>query len=175
MADPLKPELIVAICGLIESQLDLPPKRVYVYNSKWEIPKDDGLFVSVGYLGERPFGVSMHFENHPDDESEMIEVQTMNTQEHYSIDVFSRNTSARERKHEVIFALNSTEAERLCEQYSFKFGNLPTSFVDVSSVEASARLNRYSISFNLLRAHERRRAIESYNSFTGSPSLVINP
>ena len=76
-------------------------------------------------------------------------------------------------------ALQSTEAQQLAEKYSFRFGFLPTSFVDASETEGSARLNKYAYSFNVLRAHIRRRIVQYFDKFTFPPSgtktLIVNP
>lgn len=176
------PETIVLLAGLLESELELLPtenpdhKRVTIYNQKWRLPPLDGVFISVSIVYQRPFGLAKREVDDPDNPGAMLEEQIVSVQEAFQIDIFSRDDSARTRKEEVVFALNSTGAQQLAEKWAFKIGNVPPSFVDLSSVEASARLNRYAISFNVLRAKTRVRRIEAFTIFQNPPrGILINP
>jgi hypothetical protein len=71
--------------------------------------------------------------------------------------------------------MNSDRAERFQGLYNFKIANLPTNFQDVSAVEATARLNRYDLDFNILVAYTRSRATPYFDKFTTSPALLVNP
>lgn len=172
------PELIKVVAELLRTELDIPPNppRVFIYNQKWDIPNIDDMFLCVTFLSDKPFAANTRTENDPTSATTLNEVQSIVTQETYQIDVFSRNSEARIRKHEVIFALQSTQAQQLSEKYSFQIGHIPASFVDVSAIEAAARLNRYAITFHLLRAYTRTKAIPAFTSFQNPPrTLLVNP
>ena len=170
-------ETMKVLVGLIERQLSLPAGRVVLYNQQWEIPDDDGILVEISFMGEKPFGQGTHYDT--DADVNFLEVNEQVTQEALQITLYSKGPDARNRRHEIVFALQSTEAQQLAEQYSFKLGFLPTSFVDVSETEGSARLNKYAYSFNVLRAHIRRRVINYFDKFTlpptGAKALIVNP
>ncbi len=166
-------ELMSELADVLELQFELPG-RVYLYNQPWTIPPDEGLFLVLGILASRPFGSSIHYETA--DDGSLEEVQGQQTQETYTVTLFSRDASARQRRQEVVFAFNSTAAQQLAEKLSFKFGILPTAFVDVSTTEGSAMLNRYVYTFNVLRAYERRRRCEYFTQFQIPPkTLIVNP
>lgn len=174
--DPEPYELITVLAELIQNQLQLQKGRVIIYNQKFDIPTDDGMFVAVSFVSDRVFGNNLVYENDPDNEANLVEIHQSHAQEMYEINVYSRDASARLRKHEILWALNSTEAQNLAEQYAFKIGFVPQNFTDVSEVEASARLNRYSFTFNILRAYETRRTVPAYTQFQIPPRfLITNP
>ena len=173
-------ETMKVLVGLLEERLDLKG-RVVLYNQQWEIPDDDGIMVEVSFLGEKPFGQGTHFETTKDvDGNDLFwEINEQLTQEALGITIYSKSGAARARRHEILAALQSTVAEQLAEKYGFRFGFLPTSFVDASETEGSGRLNKYVYSFNVLRAHVVRRIIDYFDKFTlpptGSKTLLVNP
>lgn len=166
-------EVIKVIADLVQEEMDLKAERVFLYNQDVDLKPDDGIYVVVGILGDKPFGTTVE---HLDDPTlGLVERQTVNVQEIYSILIFSKDGTARQRRHEIIFALNGLAAQQAMEKHSFRIGNLPTTLVDVSEVEETYRLNRYSLTFNCLVAYGRDRAVEYFDDFTGSPSLIVNP
>ena len=120
-------EIIKVVADILQAELSLKNDRVFLYNQKWNIPPDQDLFVVVGFQSAKPFGVKSQYENDPVS-GDLVEVQSVNQQETYTIDLISRDHSARMRKQEVILALNSTAAQQAQEQYSFKIANLPHDF-----------------------------------------------
>jgi len=173
-------ETMKVLVGLLEEQLDLKG-RVVLYNQQWEIPDDDGIMIEVSFMGEKPFGQGTHYETVKDKygNDQFQEVNEQMTQEAIGITIYSKSGAARARRHEILAALQSTAAQQLAEKYGFRFGFLPTSFVDASETEGSGRLNKYAYSFNVLRAHVVRRVIDYFDKFTlpptGSKTLLVNP
>lgn len=169
-------ELMKALCALLESQLQLAPNHVVIYNQKFDIPVDDGLYAYIAFQRSVPFASSRKEENVPATDTTdayLQEVQTMNVREFYTINLYSRSASSRQRNHEIIFALHSNQCEQLQERYAFKMGYMPMSMLDISHVEGAAIINRYQLTFSLLRAYTRTRPIEYYSTFTIPPELTI--
>lgn len=177
-------ELIKIICDVLAQGMDVDAKRIHAYNQKWPIPPDSGLFMVVGFLGAKPFG------NNRTEQSfdpvvvsptvttpgGLAEVQTLNVQETYWIDVFSKDESARARMHEVNFAMMSTYSQQLSEKYSFQLAGLPLSFIDTSASEGSSMLTKYTATFVALRAYSQTRVIEYFDKFQNPPqTLLTNP
>jgi hypothetical protein len=167
-------EIIKVVADVIQSEMGLGNDRVYLYNQKWRIPPDEGLFVIVGFMGARAFGAKTEYENDPIT-NELVEVQSVNQQETYTIDLMSRDSSARVRKQEVILALNSTLCQQMMEQYNFKIANLPATFNDVSALEATAILNRYQLAFNTLVVYRKVKSVQFFDSFQIPPEVHTNP
>ena len=154
-----------------------------VYNQRFHIPEDDRLYITVGVAGVRPFASNSTFAARrpragsagagSDRHAGFEERQSINVQETISINLFSANTDARLRNHEVIMALGSVRAQQACEEHSMHIAPLPSTFNDVSEVEGTARLNRFSITINVLRAYEKKTARDYYDKFP-QPQPDIN-
>lgn len=180
-------ELIKALAALIEAQLLLKKDHFVIYNQKFDIPPDDELRGWIAFQRGKPFGSSLNYVNVPavgDQPARLDEVQSLNQQETYTINLYSRDGSARQRNHEIVFALHSTQCQQLQERYSFRMGYIPSSMIDISAIEGAARLNRYSLTFSLLRAYTRTRQIEFFDTFsttfstgvsTTTSELIIEP
>lgn len=177
MSTPHEADTIGILCGLIASQLDLEAKQVTVYNQKKLLGQTSGILVDVDFLTSRPFGSSKTHDTivGGDEDGQLEEVVGIQVQESYTIKIRSRDQSALARKWEIVAAFASDEAQRLQEQYTFRLSTLPVSFVDLSTNDGPARLNVYAITVTLLRAYEKRRLVESYNDFSGSPALYLDP
>lgn len=168
-------EYIKDICDLIRIEMDLEQKRVILYNQDYPIPADNSCFVAVSLLGKKPFGSSIELTTDPVD-GVPVEQMTINTQETYQVLIYSRDGSARERNHEILWALVGTLAQQYQENRNFRIGTLPTAFTDVSEVEATTRLNRYALTFNVICAYQKARRLEYFDKFQEPPfQLLTNP
>lgn len=165
---------MVLLAGLLASQMNLavtPKGRVFLYNQKWDIPPDDGLFIVINRTGEKVLSSNLEYANDPVS-GDLNEIKTTNRQEVYTINLFSRNADAINREHEVTFAFHSTAAQQMAEKYSLQIAPVPLSVNDVSALEASARLNRTAVTIRVLRAYSLTSAVQSYNSFPTAPLLT---
>lgn len=172
-----RPRTINLIVGLIRSYMELEAEQVVVYNQKWRIPNDDRLYVTVAYLAQKPFGPCTSYEKFggtPGNPAGLKEVVTVNSQETFSINVYSRNEDAVQRKDEVVMALNSTAAQQLCEANSIKLGRIPVGMSDLSGQEGTAIVNRFALTINALVARSREKVVEYYDKFQPT-GLLINP
>jgi hypothetical protein len=148
---------------------------VVIYNQAWKIPPDKRWYVVIAYLAGAPFGFKkVYCEVPTTPDAGLNEVQSVNVRETYSITLYSESATARLRMNDIHFALNSDEAERLMAAHAFRIANLPISFVDVSAVEGSARLNRYESTVNILTVHTRTRNTLFYDKFTVPPKILVN-
>lgn len=169
---PVEFKVIDVICDLIKQQLAIDQEHVWIYNQKKRIPDEPGLFVEVSFVRAKPFGTASVCQD--DDAGNFTEFQSTNMQEQYRIALYSRDESAFTRAPEVIFAITGILAQQACEKFEFKFADIPDEFVDVSFLEASARLFRQEISFNAIRVHNGQRVIEYFDKFNNPPDLHVN-
>jgi hypothetical protein len=173
-ASPLKFEFIKVVAGVIQKEMDLDPSRVFLYNQEVDLQPDQGMYINIGFLGAKPFGSSLSYVSDPVEG--LLENQSINMQETYSILIYSFDSTARQRKQDILFALNGQLMQQMAEKYSFRIATIPSSFVDVSEVEGTSRIDRYSLTFNALVAYGRLRAVDYFNNFpSNSPTLAINP
>lgn len=166
----------VILAKLFLSYMNLEQEQVLIYNQKFKLPPDKGLFISIALLAEKPFGTNKKYKTNPDlaDPSlALVEVVSVNRQETYSVQIYSKDESALERKDEIIAALTSDLAQSAAEKYAFKLGQQPVSMVDASAVEGGARLNRYVATFNVLSVTQTERAVPYYDKFTNPPDTIL--
>ena len=169
------PETVKLLCELLQDQMDPPSDVIQIYNQDRRLPPAKGYFIDVAILNARPFAVNKKYVVDPAT-TNLVERQTINEQEMIQIDIFSWDDSARLHKLDIIFALNSIAAQQLAEQWAFKIGRIPSSFVDASEVEASKRLNRYAITFSVLRGYQKLNYAPTFTVFQNPPQkLLVNP
>lgn len=162
------------ICGLLRAYMALETEQVVVYNQKWKIPADTRLYISVSSLGpQKQYGATVEYRDN-DDQSALVEDVATASREMIGVDIYSRGQDALNRKEEVMMALASTAAQQLCERYAIKIARIPLTFVDASGLESTARLNRFHLSFAVLRTRTRSSVVQFYDTFP-KPKLVIEP
>lgn len=164
-------EFIKVIALIIEHELGLSRDQVILYNQKFDIPPDNRMYVSVSMLGSRPFGAKTKYEGDPVT-GELVETQSVNVQEMYSVLLYSLSATARQRNWEIPAALTSTYAQQLMEEHSFKIGYLPQ-MTDVSEQEGTSRLNRYSLTFAALVAYRKTKPVDYFDQFA-QPTIITN-
>ena len=163
-------EPIITLVQLFREELGLQSQQVVVYNQKWLIPPTGDLFIVLAFEGSEPYSWSKNYI--PDLPDQLISVQTMNSAELYKLTLYCSNAASRIRMNEVILAFSSDRSIRLQELYQFKIANLSESFLDTSAVEATARLNRYDISFRVLTSYEKRTPVPFFDTFP-PPKVTI--
>jgi hypothetical protein len=174
-AKPERRETCLVLCDLIQSQMALEADVVSIYNQKRRLVPKSGLYIDVAIVGDRPFAANSKPVNDPA-QPDVLEVQNTAIQELLQIDIFSKNDQARLRRVEIVFALTGVAAQQACEQHAMKIGRIPASFVDLSQGEGAARLNRYALTFNVLRGYQISRTVPTISDWQNPPQLIItNP
>ena len=168
-------ENVALIAKLIQTQLGIPddPPRVFTYNTNWDIPSTNDMFVLVSILTDDDFGAGQTYLADPT--YGLVEQQLLERATIYTVDLFSVSTEARDRRQEVLFALQGDAAERLMESKSLRIFR-PSPFVDISAVEASRRLNRWQTQFAVFEGYGCTRRVPYFNMPASSPAeLLVNP
>lgn len=137
---------LILLCDIIQSQMGLANGRVYLWDQKIMQPTDSGLYVAVSVPSVKPFSNNTKL-----DPVHNVMVQYTNVQALIDIDIISRGPDARDRKEEVVLALNSIYSQQQQETNGFYIGKIPPGgrFVNLSQVDGAAIPYRYKISFNM--------------------------
>lgn len=154
VANPLE-----LFCEIIQKELGLSNGRVYLYNQKIDQPKDNGLYIAVGILNPKPFANTNKLLSNGDSE------QSVNMLTQLSINIISRGPAARDRKEELIMALNSDYSQRQQEANSFSIGRISSSFVNLSEVDGAAIPNRFNITVNVTYFVKKTKPVDYFNDF----------
>lgn len=164
----------VILAKIFRGYMNLEEDHVLLQNQKFKIPVEEGAFLSIVCIAERPFGTNKSYKDNPDtDVGGLVEVVTVNRQETYSVQIYSKDSSAIALKDVLVAALSSDLAQAAAEKYSFKLGQQPVGVVDLSAVEGAARLNRYGITFNVLSVTSTERAVLYFNQFENPPKKIL--
>lgn len=166
------PETIEVIGLAIMEDMGLADGIVSIYNQRRKLRPAIGFFIDVALLGSTPHAVRRGYFVDPS-QADLVEAASVNVQEVVQVDIFSYDESARLRKFDLVFALTSTAMQQAAERWAFKVGRVPPSLVDLSQNEGSARLNRYAVTFNILRAYGRVKAAPTLTQFTNPPKTLL--
>lgn len=158
-------------CDIIANQLGLSRDQVYLWDQKINIPIDDRLYVAVSILTCKPFGNSAL----PNGAGSGLDfVQSTNFMATLNVNILSRSTQARDRKEEVILALQSYYAQSQQEINGFYVAKLPTAFVNLSQEDGAAIPYRFIISVNVQYAFRKILPVPYFDTFT-APTVITEP
>lgn len=162
---------LMLLCDIIQMEMGLEAGQVYIYNQKIDIPTDSKLYIAVGIETCKPYtnmlipsgaGTGLH------------SIQQTNFMATCSVDILSRGVQARDRKEEVIMALQSIYAQSQQETNGFYVAKLSTAFVNLSQVDGAAIPYRFNISINLQYAVRKVKSVPYFNTFSG-PTVTSEP
>lgn len=153
------------IVDIIQKELGLDEKNVFIRDQNVKIPADPGLYVTVGMVDATPISSQTEMESVivPGSDPvayDQVEVNRAQVRENIQIDVFSRSNAAITRRWEVLAALRSIYSIQQQEAEQFKIARLPTTFVNSSSAEGGSQLNRYSLIFPCLVWYKKSKSLE---------------
>lgn len=155
------------VCDIIQKEMSLANGQVYLWDQKIDTPQDFRLYAVISILSCKPFGNKAQFNG-------TVEVQSTNFQATLSIDIFSRGPEARDRKEEVIMALNSNYARQQMEANSFHIARISSGFVNLSNQDGPAIPYRFNISVNMQYSIGKTKVIPYFDSFQ-EPSVLTDP
>lgn len=143
MVQPSAPvrEAAKIIADVLTAQLGLLPGQIMLTNQKWFIPEDQGLYVAINYVSGKTIGNTNY--SIPTDAG-MTEMQELVMLYEIQIDLMSYNDSARVMKELAYMGLLSVASQQIQEKYNVQIARNPQPFQDVSMLEESGRLNRYT-------------------------------
>lgn len=172
----MTPGMPTLLAQLFRDYMSLKEDHVLIYNQKFKLPDDPGIFVTVAFLAEKTFGTNKRYKDNPETAGGRIEVISISKQQTYTVNIFSKDETALERKDEIVAALVSDRCQQMAEKHAFRVAPQPLSFVDLSATEGATRLNRYAITFNVLCWSTSERLIEYFDKFQNPPqTILINP
>lgn len=155
------------VCDIIQTYMGLSQGRVYVYNTKLNLPTDSGLYIAVGIRDCKPFGNSTVTYNG-------VATQAINMLARLDINVMSRSIDALNMKEQVLLAFNSIYAEQQMELNSFFIAPISVGFVNLSQIDGSAIPYRFVITSQLQYFVSPTMNIPYMDTFVPA-KIVTNP
>lgn len=159
---------------ILDSEMEMPPNRVWAYNQNNDLPKDDKLFIVLHYGRRKPIANNIKYKPTPDG---LTEVQTMNVVEDVVISLMSKNNEARDRAHEAHLAMNSTFSRQLQEKEHMHISIIGDVW-DASFLEGTSMFNRFDAKIKIFKSYEKIKSVDYYDKYnfevwTGSPDGTV--
>lgn len=130
------------IVNILTNELGLKPENIWIYAQNRKLPTDGKeLYCTVGCTRSKIISSKSIFD--PENQTERMEViERCSVQ----IDLMSiaPNNEARDRRQEVVMALNSFYAQNLMEQYQVRIFEIPQSLEYTGTTYGGSEVNRYS-------------------------------
>lgn len=166
-------EIEKLLVDIIQKQMNLPDNWgttakgdvipcVSIYAQNLKLFNTDHIQITVKTLSTHDYANRLTYIQTEDGVSQ---AQYLNQQRLMQVDVYSRNNEARQRFHEVIFALKSTYAQQMQDKYAFKLASISNG-VNLSGLVGGSDINRFTITFNAIVHYEKITPIDYYNDFT---------
>lgn len=156
-------------CEVLQREMSLSNGRVYLWDQKINQPKDSGLYIAVAVLNLKPFGNTNRNASAGSNPGDGLNsVKSVNMLATLQLSAISRGPEARDRKEEIILALNSNYAQAQQEANSFYIGKLPAGgqFVNLSEVDGAAIPYRFDLSVNLQYFFRKVQAVPYLDDFS---------
>lgn len=160
---------LLLFCDIIQKEMGLADGRVYLWDQKLMQPTDKDIYIAVSEIQCKPFGNTNRF-NGSTHESD----QSVNMLSVLGIDIISRGPAARDRKADVLMALQSTYSEQQQEANSFFIGKLPSAaqFIVLNEVDGAAIPYRYRISINMQYVATKNKAVSYFDDFDSAETTT---
>ncbi len=155
-------EPITVLAQIIQAEMGLSSEQIAFAYQKFNIPAD-GLFIVLGYLGPSQSVASQtYFDPILETETQGLLMRHMIKIEAMSM---APDNSARIRKEEISLALRSQFSQQLQEQNQIGIAWLQGDYIDATSFEETAMLNRYIITAAVHALHQKTKPSSYFSSF----------
>lgn len=165
-------EPIKVLADILQSELGLKDGQVMLAYQNFEVPTNTGLYIALSYGVQQTVGNNN--QNSVDLYGNYVEVQSYMALHEIEVDIMSFDNSARTRKEQVLWAVQSYNATSLMNKYSMKLAKTPGSFISVDSLEPAKQLNRFRITIAMYALHQNTKGSPYYDNLQ-PVKLTENP
>lgn len=168
-------EIEKIIADIIQHEMELEDSQIWIYNQDFVLGKDPGLYIIVEFKDSYIISNNNYFEDNPDEEEGgIIEIQESVSCESLRIMVISKDSTSRERKHEVPLALQSIYSEQQQEYYNFKIHRIPFNFINTSLAEGPAMLTRFDLGIKVNVWHRKTKTALTSGTYFNKFSAQVD-
>ena len=149
------------IVDIIRNEMGLNQQNIWIHSQNRKIPPQSmELYVTVGCVDFLP--ISSKSQYNPDEDTE---VQTVYGRASVQIDILSRSLEARQRRSELLMALNSFYSKEIQDKHQFRIFELPSRFINTSSLEGGSEINRFSLIIRAMISQDKVKTSAYYDNF----------
>ena len=157
------------IVDIIRTEMGLSQQNIWIHSQNRKIPpQSQELYVTVGCVDFLPISSKSTFKMVEATQTEPEhgeEIQTVYGRASIQIDILSRSLEARQRRAELLMALNSFYSKEIQEKYQFRIFELPQNFLNTSGLEGGSDINRFSLIIRAMISQDKVKETEYYDTF----------
>ena len=148
---------------IIQNQMNLPAGTIWIASQNRKIPTNSNdLFCVVGTRSFKPISSKSRWIS-----ATQQEEQTVYGRADVQIDLMSRSNEARERRFEVLMALNSYYSKNLQDANCFRIFELPRDFMNTSGLQGGSDINRFTLIIPAMVSETKIISADYYDTFSG--------
>ena len=127
------------IVDILTHELELNPDHIWIWSQNRKLPDNaEGLYCTVGEINSRIVSAKSMYK----DEKEVQEIYEFCD---VQIDLMSYSNEARDRRSEIIMALNSFYAKESMEKGQYRIYEIPHNMVNMSHLFGGSQINVWSL------------------------------
>lgn len=150
------------IVDIIRKELELKQGNIWIRAQNRKIPPEsEELYCVVGVVSFLPISAKSTFENGN-------EVQTVYGRASVQVDLMSRNNSARNRRAELLMALNSYYSKNVQDKYQFRIFEIPQNFENTSGLQGGSDINRFTLVIRAMVSEQKVKSTDYYDTFNAN-------
>lgn len=153
----MTPDIVLAT--IIQNEMSIPDGRIVLYDQNFKAPKDDEIYIIISTGLDNIISNTNKFDHVLNEQVQKIQRNTT-----FNIEITSKNEDAKIRRHEVLMAINSNYAQRMMEENNIRIFRTPN-IQDLSFIEGSSALHRYRISVIINSMEIKRSSTDYYENF----------
>jgi len=150
---------------------------VYIVAPNISLGTTDKLQIGIQSIGSKIISNhvrSSYTESSTGGDTEMTQYNEATIDDNLQIDISSKSSDARTRRHEVFMALNSYYSKQMQEKYGFRIFGLPSGFMNTSGADGGSTIYRYSITFQCQYMRVYSRTVTGYDYYKTFPATTEN-
>lgn len=149
------------IVDIIRKEMGLSQQNIWIHSQNRKIPpQSQELYVTVGCVDFLPISSKSRYDPETDEE-----VQTVYGRASVQVDILSRSLEARQRRAELLMALNSFYSKEVQDKKQFRIFELPQTFTNTSGLEGGSEINRFSLVIRAMISQDKIKSTSYYDTF----------
>jgi len=155
------------IVDILTKEMNLETDHIWIWSQNRKLPDNaKGLYCTVGVINSRVVSAKSIMEDvEVEGGSESQEVQEIYEFCDVQIDLMSYDNQARDRRSEIIMALNSFYAQNLMEKEQFRIYEIPHNLVNMSHLFGGSQINVWSVVITCDILTRKKKDTDYYDKF----------
>lgn len=152
------------IVDIIRTEMGFDQNNIWIQSQNRKIPpQSNDLYCVVGVVDFKPISSKSRFLSDTNQEE-----QTVYGRADVQVDLMSRSNEARQRRLELLMALNSYYSKNLQDANCFRIFELPRNFINTSGLQGGSDINRFTLIIPTMVSETKVKDTDYYDTFNAS-------